>query len=70
VIIIQHPEEWITIYAHNSKNLVHQGQIVKKGQKIAASGQSGRASGPHLHFEIRKGVKPLNPLNYLPKTAP
>jgi len=70
VLIIQHPGEWFTIYAHNSKNLVGQGQSVKKGQKIALSGQTGRASGPHLHFEIRKGVKPVDPLKYLPKTAP
>lgn len=70
VIIIQHPGEWFTIYAHNSKNLVGQGQNVKKGQKIALSGQTGRASGPHLHFEIRKGVKPADPLKYLPKAAP
>lgn len=70
VIIIQHPGEWFTIYAHNSKNLIKQGQSVKKGQKIAISGQTGRASGPHLHFEIRKGVKPVDPLKYLPKAAP
>ena len=70
VIIIQHPGEWFTIYAHNSKNLIGQGQSVKKGQKIAISGQTGRATGPHLHFEIRKGVKPVDPLKYLPKTAP
>ena len=70
VIIIQHPGEWFTIYAHNSKNIAGQGQNVKKGQKIALSGQTGRATGPHLHFEIRKGVKPVDPLKYLPKAAP
>ncbi|MFO7736053.1 MAG: M23 family metallopeptidase [bacterium] len=66
VIIIQHPGKWITVYAHNSRNIAKQGQKVKKGDKIALVGQTGRASGPHLHFEVRKGIKPVNPLNYLP----
>lgn len=66
VIIIQHPDKWITVYAHNSKNIAKQGQKVKKGDKIAMVGQTGRASGPHLHFEIRRGIKPVNPLHYLP----
>jgi len=65
VIIIQHKNNWITVYAHNSKLLVSQGQTVKQGQTIALSGKTGRATGPHLHFEIRKGIKPLNPLKFL-----
>lgn len=67
VIIIQHPNDWFTIYAHNSKNLAPQGKEVKQGEKIALSGKTGRATGPHLHFEIRQGVKPLDPLDFLPK---
>jgi lipoprotein NlpD len=67
VIIIQHPDDWFTIYAHNSKNLAAQGANVKQGDKIALSGKTGRATGPHLHFEIRQGVKPLDPLKFLPK---
>ncbi len=65
VVIIQHKDNWITVYAHNSKLLVSQGQNVKKGEVIALSGKTGRATGPHLHFEIRKGIKPLNPLKFL-----
>ncbi|MBP7434012.1 M23 family metallopeptidase [bacterium] len=67
VIIIQHPDDWFTIYAHNSKNLAAQGADVKQGDKIALSGKTGRATGPHLHFEIRQGVKPLDPIEFLPK---
>lgn len=67
VIIIQHDNDWFTIYAHNSKNLAEQGANVKQGEKIALSGKTGRATGPHLHFEVRQGVKPVDPLEYLPK---
>ena len=70
IVIIEHPDDWYTIYAHNSKNLVGQGATVKQGEKIALVGQTGRATGPHLHFEIRQGVKPLDPIKYLPKAAP
>jgi murein DD-endopeptidase MepM/ murein hydrolase activator NlpD len=66
VIIIQHPGNWFTVYAHNSKIVVSQGETVKQGQLISKEGQTGRATGPHLHFEIRKGAKPLNPLSFLP----
>ncbi len=70
IVIIEHPGDWYTIYAHNSKNLVGQGATVKQGDKIALVGQTGRATGPHLHFEIRQGVKPLDPQKYLPKAVP
>lgn len=66
VIIIQHDGDLITIYAHNSKNLVEQGAEVKQGEKIALSGKTGRATGPHLHFEVRQGIKPVDPVEYLP----
>ena len=66
VIIIQHPGNWFTVYAHNSKLIAAQGATVKQGQLIAKEGKTGRATGPHLHFEIRKGAKPLDPLSFLP----
>lgn len=50
-----------TIYAHCSKILVKQGANVKKGQKIALSGNTGRTTGPHLHFEIRRGNRTVDP---------
>ena len=69
-IIILHPDNSFTIYAHNSKNLVSEQKSVRKGEKIALVGQTGKATGPHLHFEIRKGSEPVDPLENLPKTVP
>ncbi len=66
VIIIKHRGGYFSIYAHNSVNLVNAGDIVKQGQVIAKAGQSGRATGPHLHFEIRQGDRPVDPLPFLP----
>lgn len=67
VVIIQHEDNFFTVYAHNSKLFVKEAQKVKKGEKISLSGKTGKASGPHLHFEIRKESKPLDPLKFLPK---
>lgn len=69
VIMIQHPNNWFTIYAHNSQNIAKQGAFVKQGEKIALVGQTGSATGPHLHFEIRQNLKPLDPLDFLPKKS-
>ena len=70
LIVIQHSDGSFTIYAHNSKNLVDEGAKVKQGEKIALVGQTGRATGPHLHFEIRLESKAVDPLEHLPKTVP
>jgi len=67
LVIIRHADNFITIYAHCLRNLAREGDRVDQGQKIALVGRTGRASGPHLHFEIREGVKPRNPLFFLPK---
>lgn len=66
IVIIKHSRSLITVYAHNRKNLVRQGERVKSGQNIATVGNSGRASGYHLHFEVRKNRQPTDPLRYLP----
>ena len=66
LILVRHENGLITVYAHNQINLVRTGQRVKAGQTIAKIGQTGRATGPHLHFEVRRGVKPENPLEHLP----
>ncbi|CAI2719572.1 LysM peptidoglycan-binding domain-containing M23 family metallopeptidase [Nitrospina watsonii] len=66
MVIIKHPNHLTTVYAHNSKNLVEKGQQVTKGQIIAKVGATGRASGPHLHFEVRNDTHPKDPLLYLP----
>jgi len=65
VIILSHNGGYSTVYAHNSVNLLKKGQYVKQGNVIAKSGRTGNATGPHLHFEIRSGGKPYNPLSYL-----
>jgi murein DD-endopeptidase MepM/ murein hydrolase activator NlpD len=65
LIVIQHEGDLLTVYAHNSELLVAQGDKVRVGQRIALSGQSGHASGPHLHFEVRSGQIPVDPVSYL-----
>jgi lipoprotein NlpD len=64
MIVIKHTGNLSTVYAHNKRNLVKAGTIVKRGQKIAEVGQTGRATGPHLHFEVRVGKRAVNPMNY------
>jgi len=65
MIVVSHKNNYISIYAHNNKNLVGVNETIKKGQKIALSGKTGAVTGAHLHFEIRKGIVPLNPLRIL-----
>jgi murein DD-endopeptidase MepM/ murein hydrolase activator NlpD len=65
LIILRHSEEYVTIYAHNEVNLVEEGDWVERGQIIGRVGQTGRATGPHLHFEIRKNNKAVDPLLFL-----
>lgn len=66
LIIIDHGNEITSIYAHNSALLVRAGQHVRKGHAIARVGSTGRATGSHLHFEIRKKAETVNPRTYLP----
>jgi len=66
LVIIRHSGNVFTAYAHNQRNLVRKGDRVRAGDIIARVGSSGRASGPHLHFEVRRGSTPVDPLAYLP----
>jgi len=67
VIILEHDNSVMTVYAHNEANLVRLGESISKGQPIATVGQTGTASGPHLHFEYRVKGKAINPREVLPK---
>lgn len=66
IIIIKHGPIFTSVYAHNSVNLVREGDRVEKGQVIAKVGRTGRATGAHLHLEIRNHNKPIDPLLVLP----
>ncbi len=66
-VIIDHGNGYQTLYAHMSEIYVQNGQSVTKGAVIGKVGTSGRSTGPHLHFEIRKGGVLLNPLSFLSK---
>lgn len=67
LVLLKHKDDFFSVYAHNSVNLVKVGAKVKKGQLVSRVGRTGRATGPHLHFEIREGPKARNPLFFLPK---
>jgi len=65
MVILKHPNGLMSIYAHCNKLYVKKGQWVKQGQKIATVGLTGRTTGYHLHFGVKKGNTYLNPLKYL-----
>lgn len=65
LVVIKDRQGYSTVYAHNSKLLVIAGQVVKAGQRVALSGSTGSSRGPHVHFEIRKGVAAQNPRSFL-----
>ena len=66
VVKIQHTNGFLTVYAHNERNLVSVGERVLPGQTIALIGRTGRATADHLHFEIRQRGLAYNPLYFLP----
>ncbi|SCY18438.1 Peptidase family M23 [Nitrosospira sp. Nl5] len=65
MIDVDHGNDLVSRYAHASKRLVTQGQVVVRGQKIAEVGSTGRSTGPHLHFEVRHRGLPQNPSRFL-----
>ena len=65
LVLVRHSNGYVTAYAHASELLVKRGDPIKRGQIIAKSGQSGEVASPQLHFEIRKGSSPVDPLQFL-----
>jgi murein DD-endopeptidase MepM/ murein hydrolase activator NlpD len=65
LVILRHGGDLITVYAHASELLVREGERVSAGEPIARVGRTGRASGPHLHFEVREGTRARDPLRWL-----
>lgn len=66
IVILKHEAGLVTLYAHNARVLVAEGARVRRGEPIARVGKTGKTSGPHLHFEVRQGTRPRNPLLFLP----
>lgn len=65
LVLIRHPNGYVSVYAHNGELNVKRGESVKRGQVIAKSGQTGNVTAPQLHFEIRKGATPIDPMKQL-----
>ncbi len=65
LVLIKHPNGFVSAYANNGELDVKRGDTVKRGQIIAKSGDTGNVNAPQLHFELRKGSTPVDPTNYL-----
>jgi murein DD-endopeptidase MepM/ murein hydrolase activator NlpD len=66
LILIRHANGYVTVYAHARELMVKHNDMVRRGQVIAKSGRTGSVSSPQLHFEIRKGSTPVDPMQFLP----
>jgi murein DD-endopeptidase MepM/ murein hydrolase activator NlpD len=62
--VLNHGYGYKTVYAHMSKILVNEGEKVKRGQVIGLVGSTGLSVAPHVHYEVRKNDKPINPINF------
>jgi murein DD-endopeptidase MepM/ murein hydrolase activator NlpD len=69
MVEINHSDGFVTRYAHNEKNIAKLGAIVKKGELIATMGSSGRSTGPHVHFEVYKNGRTVDPASYIKRTS-
>lgn len=67
LVIVRHGDRWTSVYGHASKLLVQRGQSVKRGQTLALSGETGFADRPEVHFELRRGRTPVDPVAQLPR---
>lgn len=68
VVEVSHADGYSTLYAHNQRNLAQVGDLVQRGQVIALVGSSGRSTGPHLHFEVKKNGRQVNPETYIARS--
>ncbi len=68
MVEVAHGEGVTTRYAHNLENTVKVGDMVRRGEVIALMGNSGRSTGPHVHFEVFKNGRPVDPASYLRRT--
>ena len=68
LLLVRHANGWVSAYAHNKELLVKRGQTVRKGDLIARAGQTGSVTSPQVHFELRKGAKPVDPLKVFANT--
>ncbi|GGH21962.1 hypothetical protein GCM10007036_26640 [Alsobacter metallidurans] len=65
LVLVRHPDGWVSAYAHNGELKVKRGDKISRGQLLALSGQSGNVASPQLHFELRKGSTPVDPMPHL-----
>ena len=65
LVLVRHSNNWVSAYAHNEEILVKRGDQVRRGQVIAKAGRTGQVSQPQLHFELRKGSRPVDPVKYM-----
>jgi murein DD-endopeptidase MepM/ murein hydrolase activator NlpD len=65
LLLLRHADGWMTAYAHLESIAVERGQSVQRGQVVAKVGQSGGVAGPQLHFEVRRGTRPVDPRDHL-----
>lgn len=65
LVLVRHADGWVSAYAHNKQLNVKRGDKVSRGQTVALAGMSGSVTAPQVHFELRRGAKPVNPLDYL-----
>ena len=69
VVEVDHGNGYSTLYGHNSRLVVHAGDIVRAGQTLARAGSTGRSTGPHVHFEVHVNGRPVNPRKFLDKVG-
>ena len=63
ILVIKHDDSTTTVYGHNDTVLVEQGQHVMAGSRVALSGNTGKSTAPHVHYEVRINDQPINPLD-------